>query len=334
MAFLEEAGYSIRWYNLLDEADDRLFYSSGNLVQKAKLVWRKWWQRWREVRQVKEDDLVFIYREAFMLGTTFFERQLKRRGAKLIFDFDDAIWLMDVSAGNRKLSFLKRPGKTADICRLSDLVIVGNKYLADFARQYTDQVAVIPTTIDTDYHRPMAVSHQKPGVCIGWTGSETTIKHFETIVPVLEQIKAHYGGRVYFKLITNRPVDYPSLELSATMWNKAEEVEQLAEIDIGIMPLPDDDWSKGKCGFKLLQYMAMEKPVVASPVGVNMDIVEHHQNGYLASTSEEWVDRLSALIDDAHLRYLLGSRGRKKVVASYSVTSQREEYVRLFHSME
>lgn len=331
--YLEEAGFRINWHNLLDEADDRLFYSSGNLFQKARLVWRKWWHRWQEVRQVRRGDLVFIYRETYMLGTTFFERQLKKRGAKLIYDFDDAIWLMDVSEGNRKLAFLKRPGKTADICRLSDIVIVGNEYLANYARQYADQVAIIPTTIDTDYHRPVAVSHQKPSVCIGWTGSETTIKHFETILPVLEQIKTLYGDRVYFKLITNRPVNYPSLELSATMWNKAEEVEQLAEIDIGIMPLPYDDWSKGKCGFKLLQYMALEKPVVASPVGVNTDIVEHHQNGYLATTAEEWVDRLTALIDDAHLRHLLGARGRQKVVAKYSINSQREAYVRLIRAL-
>lgn len=333
LSFLEEAGFEVRWHNLLDAADDRLFYSAGNLFQKARLVWGKWWQRWKAIRQVKKGEIAFIYREAFMLGTAIFERQLKRRGAKLVFDFDDAIWLMEVSAGNKKLSFLKRPGKTADICRLSDLVIVGNEYLATYARQYAANVVVIPTTIDTGYHRPMAVEHVKPGVCIGWTGSDTTIKHFETILPVLEQVKALYGDRVYFKLITNRPVQYPSLALEATLWDKDTEVEQLAELDIGIMPLPDDEWSRGKCGFKLLQYMALEKPVVASPVGVNTTIVDNHQNGYLATTEAEWVDRLSALVDDAHLRQLLGSRGRQKVVRQYSVAGQRDKYVGHFLSL-
>lgn len=332
--FLEEAGYRIQWNNLLDAAEDKLFYSTGNWWAKALLIVRKHIQRWRQVQQVRKGDIIFIYREAFMLWHVWFEQLLKRRGARIIFDFDDAIWLRDVSEGNRKVGFLKRPAKTADICRLSDVVIVGNDYLADYARQYAANVQVVPTTIDTDYHKPISVEQDKPGICIGWTGSDTTQKHFDAIVPVLEKVMQLYGDRVYFKVITNRPVAYPSLKLEATLWNKEAEVTQLAEIDIGIMPLPDDEWSRGKCGFKLLQYMAMGKPVVASPVGVNTDILEHHHNGYLPSTTEEWVDRLSALIDDAQLRHLLGSRGRQKVVEEYSVQSQKEKYVNQFLQLE
>lgn len=331
--YLVLAGFSVRWNNLLNEQEDHLFYASGRWAAKAWLVIRKFFQRRKEVQSVKPGDIAFVYREAFMLGTTYFERALKKRGAKLVFDFDDAIWLPEVSAGNRKLSFLKRPGKAADIGRLSDLVIVGNEYLAEYARQFATNVVVIPTTIDTDYHKLGPVTKSKAGICIGWTGSESTVKHFETIVPVLKALQIKYGDQVYFKLITNRLVHFPQLELEATLWNRQDEVEQLAEIDIGIMPLPEDEWSKGKCGFKLLQYMAMGKAAVGSPVGVNTEIIEDGENGFLASTEQEWIAQLSRLIDNPDLRRTLGKAGRKTVEERFSVESQRDRYETLFKEL-
>lgn len=268
-----------------------------------------------------------------MLGTVYFEKALKRRGVRLVFDFDDAVWLPEVSKGNQKLAFLKRPSKTADISRLSDQVIVGNDFLAEYARQFAKEVSIVPTTIDTDYHKPQSVSKTKEGICIGWTGTESTVKHFEAIVPVLRELKRKYEGLVYYKLITNKSVYFPELELEATIWDKDVEVEQLSEFDVGIMPLPDDEWSRGKCGFKLLQYMALEKAAVASRVGVNVEIIKEGENGLLASSREEWITQLSRVVEDAELRRTLGRFGRKTVEKRFSVESQRDNYVHLFRTL-
>jgi len=331
---LREAGFEIRWHALLNEKDDRLFYSKGNYTAKALLVLRKFFQRMRQLRDVRPGDIAFVYREAFMLGHTFFERQLKKRGASLVFDFDDAIWLMEVSEGNRKISFLKNPGKTADICRLADLVITGNDYLAAYARKYAGRVEVVPTSIDTDYHAPMNASFHHGKVCIGWTGSESTVKHFEILLPILRKLKEKYGERISYKLISNSRETYPEIGLDSTPWNMEREVEDLAAIDIGIMPLPDDEWSRGKCGFKLLQYMSMGRPVLASPVGVNTAIVDQGVNGFLADGEEEWLEKLSLLIEDVELRKKMGAKGREKIRKDYSMQGIKDRYVALFRDLE
>jgi glycosyltransferase involved in cell wall biosynthesis len=332
LPFLKEAGFDYRISNLLNTKQDHLFYSHGNYLKKAGLVMQSFLKRWKDVQKTKPGDIVFIYREAFMLGNTLFERKIHKKGIPIIFDFDDAIWLMEVSEGNKKVSFLKNPDKTKAIIRFSSLVITGNDYLRDYALQFNPNTIKIPTTIDTAYHKPME-KQAKNTVCIGWTGTESTVKHFETIIPILMKLKEKYKDRISFKLITNKPVSFPALGLTATIWNREEEIKQLNEIDIGIMPLPDDEWSRGKCGFKGLQYMAMEIPAVMSPVGVNREIITNGENGFLCADEQQWIDKLSALIDDPALRQQLGKEGRKTVKDKYSVQSQKDKYIKAFRSV-
>lgn len=187
-----------------------------------------------------------------MTGSILFEKLIKRSGAKLLYDFDDAIWHYDVSDANRKLGWLKRPSKTKDIVRIADYVIAGNSYLANFAATFNTNVKVIPTTIDTDYHKPLLLRNWNPDVvCIGWTGSLTTVKHFKMIEPVLKRIKEKYKSRVRFKLIGDATYNNPDIELEGMALNLKTEVSDLSDIDIGIMPLPDDEfWAKENVDLK------------------------------------------------------------------------------------
>ncbi|MEO1254168.1 MAG: glycosyltransferase family 4 protein, partial [Bacteroidota bacterium] len=271
---------------------------------------------------------VYIYRDAFFFGT-FFERWLKRKKVKIIYDFDDAIWLMDKNPNQGIFNKLKNPEKTAEICKLADRVIVGNKYLADFASQYCNDVRIIPSTIDFDSYQEVHTKENER-VCIGWTGSFSTIKHFETVLPALEEVKQKFGERIYFKIIGDPTFSYEPLNIQGVEWKSETEVKDLSELDIGLMSLPDNEWTQGKCAMKGLQYMALEIPTIMSPVGVNSDIIEDGTNGFLASATEEWVEKLSLLIEDPKLRKKMGQAGKMTVEKDYSVEANKEKWLKAF----
>lgn len=333
LTYLKKNGFSIKYSYIVSEKDDKIFYSKGNYIYKLWIILKSFFRRFRDVFLAFKYDIIFIYREANFLGIAFFERMFKLSGAKIIFDFDDAIWINDVSDGNQNLKWLKRPSKTADIIKLSDLVFAGNNYLADYARKYNLNTKVVPTTIDTSYHNGITKDYNKKPICIGWTGSLTTIKHFETAIPFLKTIKEKYGNKVYFKIIVDIDYEVAELNLKSTRWSIENEISDLAEIDIGIMPLPNDQWSKGKCGFKGLQYMSLGIPTIMSPVGVNTEIIEDGVNGFLADNEEEWIEKISKLIESSVLRENLGSKGKNTISKRYSVVSQKDKYVDYFNSL-
>lgn len=331
---LRGAGFEFDYSWLIEESDDAVLYKPGNVMRKAGFFMRSCVRRFGDVLRAGKYDIIFIHREAFMTGSVLFEKLFHKSGAKIVFDFDDAIWHFDVSEANRRLGWLKRPSKTKDIIAMADAVIAGNAYLAEFASAGNKNVIIIPTTIDTDYHRQQATKKPDPEqVCIGWTGSLTTVKHFRMIEPVLAEIYQRYGSRVRFKLIGDSAYRNETLALTGTPWRLRSEVQDLSDIDIGIMPLPDDEWAKGKCGFKGLQYMAMEIPAVLSPVGVNTSIVEHGKSGFLADTLGEWTSVLSYLIDNPKIRQEVGKEARQVILDHYSVHSQWPVYLKLLEGL-
>jgi glycosyltransferase involved in cell wall biosynthesis len=329
VSFLNENGFETQHLFLLSAEDDKVFYSSSILPKAwilAKSILFLLWSYFF----VERDSIVFVQRECFMLGTAFFEKLFAKK-TKLVFDFDDAIWLQNVSDANKKFSFLKNPNKTRDIIAVSKLVIAGNQYLADYAKQSNSNVHVIPTTIDTDYHKPSSAENINK-ITIGWTGTHSTVKYIYSIMPVLQKIKSKYSN-VSFKVICEDEFTIEELGITTTAWSSEREIEQLSDIDIGIMPLPDDEWTKGKCGFKGLQYMAMGVPAVMSAVGVNTEIIQHGENGFLALNDEEWFEILCQLIDSTELRKTIGGAGRKTVLEKYSVTANKHKYLSLLNSL-
>jgi len=332
MEYLESRGFSCRLSPVLSAKDDKYFYRPGHWIRKAWILGKGLAKRVAEALFSKKPDIVFVQREAINLGTALPERIWKWRGVPLVFDFDDAIWLANVSEANRAFAWLKNPGKTATLIRMADRVIAGNVYLADYALQFNRAVTIIPTTIDTEEYKPVKKSTVGP-VCIGWSGSVTTIPHFRPVVPALKRLKEKYGERVTFRVIGDGTYREPSLGIRGLPWRRETELDDLRAMDIGLMPLPDDEWARGKCGLKGLQYMALGIPAVMSPVGVNTEIIEDGVNGFLAGTEEEWVEKLSRLVEDPALREQLGAAGRKTVVERYSVFSQRERYLEVFCSL-
>ncbi|MEO9870212.1 glycosyltransferase family 4 protein [Ekhidna sp.] len=329
LEYLKQNGFQVTFSNMLSAKQDKVFYGSGNTLGKARIGLSAMFKRIKDVLRANQFDYIFIYRDAFFFGT-FFEWMFEKSKAKLLFDFDDSIWLQDENPNQSIFQQLKNPTKTGKIISHCDLTIAGNEYLAEYAKQHTNNVVIIPTTIDLNEYAKVDVEKQKKGICIGWSGSFSTIKHFESALEPLITIKEKYGEKVYFKVIGDRNYQNEELNIQGLAWKSKTEVQDLCEIDIGIMPLPDDAWSKGKCGLKGLQYMALEIPTIMSPVGVNSDIIQEGENGLLASSTDEWVEKLSMLIDDAALRKRIGKNGRTTVEQDYSVDANKEKWLAAF----
>ncbi len=331
--YWERHGFDVHYASLIDEADDAVFYTPGNLLAKGRIFLKSFHLRREHVRMAAWFDLVFVQREAFMTGSTRFERALARSGPPVIYDFDDAIWHMDVSDGNRHLRWLKDPGKTATLIRLAHHVIAGNEHLAEYARGHNGSVEVIPTVIDTERYVPRTHGPQRGPVVIGWTGSRTSMAHLRKAAPVLQELAQRWGDRIRFRVVSDQPFTLPGLPVENVPWRHSSEPEDLAPMDVGIMPLRDDPWSRGKCGLKGLQYMAMGIPPVMSPVGVNSSIVRDGENGFLAADPAEWTAKLGLLIQDADLRARLGQEARRTVEQQYSTVAWRDHYVQLFNHL-
>jgi glycosyltransferase involved in cell wall biosynthesis len=329
---LKENGFDYEFSFLLDAKDDAVFYKKGHFLAKALIVLKSISKRLRELFNVSSYDIVFIQRECFMLGSSFFERQFSKSGVKMIFDFDDSIWLQNVSDANKTFAWLKNPNKTSKIISYSNLIFAGNHYLKDYALQFNNNVEIIPTTIDTiEYQKILVPASEK--VVIGWSGSITTIQHFEYALSVLKKLKAKYKDAIEIKVIGDANYANAELGIKGLGWNKQTELYDLSSFDIGIMPLPDDEWAKGKCGLKGLQYMALEIPTIMSPVGVNTEIIQDGKNGFLVSSEEEWLTRLSMLIESKELREQIGKAGRNTVVEKYSVEANKQKYLNLFNQL-
>jgi glycosyltransferase involved in cell wall biosynthesis len=321
--YLQQEGFRCDYSWFINEEDDELFYSKGHIAGKFLLLLKAVRVRLGDLLQAKKYDIVFVQREAFMTGSVFFEKRFARSGARLVYDFDDAIWLQDTSAANQNLSWLKRPSKIADIIKVADLVIAGNQFLADYAKTFNSNIVVIPTVVDTAVFKPGAkLKAVHAPVCIGWTGSSSTIKHFQLLLPVFRKLKEHYKEHIVIRLIGDKKAMTNEPWIEQVSWNASGEVADLRQLDIGVMPLPDDAWSKGKCGFKAIQYMSLGIPCVVSPVGVNTEIIQHGINGMHAQDEEAWITLLSKLIESTDLRKEIGEAGRQTILQKYSVQAQ------------
>ena len=264
-------------------------------------------QRRADLRQLDNFDVVCVQKGAFPGLMSGIERQIATR-KPMVFDFDDAIWLPR-QGGNPLLRWLHRERTVQQILQQATAVVVGNEFLADYARRFNAAVTVVPSAVDVSRY-PVA----KGASLIGWIGSRTTLPYLQPLAPVFRElgvtprvIAAGDPAALGF------PVDF-------RRWGLDTECDELAQLGIGVAPLPDTLWERGKCGVKILQYMACGLPVVASPVGVQRELVRDGETGFLAATPDQWRERLRQLLGDAGLRQRLGAAGRALVAERYDVS--------------
>lgn len=262
-------------------------------------------------------NIVFIQK---VLLPDFYRRFLMLLNGNIVFDFDDAIYTYDaVSYGKEKKRIEKvyRP-RMEGILQISKLVVIENEENATFVSAFCKNILKITGPIDTDRYISKKPGHlPSEKVTVGWIGSFSTTPYIEEMFSCLTRLVAIYPG-ITIKLIGATRFDTGGLPVIFTDWSLPTEVMELGDFDIGIMPMPDNKWTRGKGGYKLLQYMAMGIPAVASPVGINCNLIEDGANGFLASSEDEWVDKLAQLIADKDLRERMGRKGRGTVEEKYS----------------
>ncbi len=313
---LRACGVEVDYAGALTPAEARDFYGPVSAAKKGLIALRALRRRVQSL--TREADVVFVQREAFFLFNEWAE-WLAHLRAPVVFDFDDAIWLHAVSEANRRFAFLKNTQKVPRIVHLAHTVLAGNEHLAAWARQHSNHVHVVPTCVDTARFAPPPSRPTSGPVTIGWSGSPSTFSHLKPLLPALERVKAALGDRVRLRVMGDAGFSHPALGLRGEAWSPEAELALLSEMQVGLMPLPDDDWSRGKCGLKGLVSMSMGCATVMSPVGVNLEIVSPGENGLLARTDDEWVEALCRLVEDAPYRARLGAAGRDTVRERYSV---------------
>jgi len=267
-------------------------------------------------------DIIWVSRE-LVQGYETFERLLKR---PRVMDVDDAIWL------SRPLGKYSIP----HIARAMDVVVAGNDYLAEYFRQYCRQVHVLPTAIDLARYQPRPVLEQPPEkFVIGWTGLPCNYQFVQPIEPVLARFLRKHD-RAELMLLSSRPWKYqllPPEKVRFITWSPENEAQVLHQFSVGIMPLPDNPWTRGKCSFKMLQYMAVGLPVIASPVGMNRQILEKAELGFAAATDDQWYNALETLYQDWSLQERLGQAGRKVVEESFNADIVGEKLADIFQKL-
>jgi glycosyltransferase involved in cell wall biosynthesis len=317
--YLERSGIDVTVQELFSSRYLERYFDSGK--RSSMEVIRAYLGRLGAMLGAGHYDAVMIHFEALPYLPGLPEWYLAQRNIPYILDFDDAIHHQYEQHAN-PLVRKTVGGKIASIVSRASAVTAGNDYIAEFAsRAGCQRVLTLPTVIDPERYKPglKRCAANDGTVTIGWMGSRSTAPYLQSLFPVIERLAAAHDVRL---LIVGAPEGDRSghgFPVEYRSWNEDREISDLNDMDIGIMPLPDTPWERGKCGYKLIQYMGVAKPVVASPVGVNRKIVEPGVNGFLAGTEDEWVEALGSLIENPALRADLGCSGRKKVEREYSL---------------
>lgn len=340
LPFLEAHGLRCSVISIISNFTTRLSINSPEFGETKRLVYyilfsiEKFFRFWVIFFIAPYFDLIFLQRVTFPFG---FGRLLRLRNRKIIFDIDDAIFLPDTQRQNlisRFKTFVKEKELIGILC-IANCVIVENDYIKDYVSKYCDKVYKIRGPIDTERYfvkEKGSCANKKEGVTIGWIGSPATTVYLHLLDSLFAKV-LHKSENIRIVLIGAGDYSFPSEKVIKKRWSYETEVEELQNFDIGIMPMPNDEWTKGKLGCKMLQYMAVGVPSVVSYTPTNAEIIRDGENGFLVNSLSEWLDRLSDLMEDASLRASIGASGRQTVEGACSIQKNAPRLLEIFRSL-
>jgi glycosyltransferase involved in cell wall biosynthesis len=327
---LEAAGFDVQVRPLLND-DYVASLTTGRKFSKLEIA-RTYLRRMYQLIADDRSDIAWVYAELFPYLPATFERLALLGGRLVVYDFDDAFHIPYAESGNPIVRW-SLSGKLRPLMAKASLICAGNRFLHDYASQMNARTMLLPTVVDTDVYKPGPSGRGAPQLVIGWIGSPSTWGNVEPLLPLLEQLCSE--GKVRFRAIgaghAAAGIRFPGFE--PLPWDQRTEIDLVRTMDIGIMPLLDRPFERGKSGYKLIQYMACGVATVASPVGANCDIVIPGKTGLLASSLDDWQLSLNGLISDPDLRKAFGAAGRERAVNSYSLHVHAPRLVQAMHSL-
>jgi glycosyltransferase involved in cell wall biosynthesis len=309
----------------------KIIYTEGNYIQKIFGTLFGYVKRIIQIFQIPFYDGIYIFLYVTPFGSSLFERIYCTLSKKIIYDIDDLTFMGKTSKNNSFISILRKPDKYFYLMKVADHVITCTPFLDSIVKKYNSKTTDISSTINTDKYLPIENYSNDHRLIIGWSGSHSTVPYLQLLVPVLQNLKDKQDFKLLVIGTSNFEIE--GVDVEAIPWSEANEVRELSRIDVGIYPLPDEEWVLGKSGLKALQYMALGIPTVATAIGTNFRIIEDGVSGFLVNTEEEWIRRLSSLLNSGELRKKIGIKGKARVDKFYSIHANKKIYLQIFNEV-
>ena len=329
---LEPVGIRIHYAPFETKRLHEVLYRQGHYATKAGEMLRAYFERLQLLKELDRFDAVFVYREAALLGPAWLEKMVARRGKPIIYQLDDPLYIPYSSPSNGYFSYLKFFGKVAEICRLAKVVVVNSTHIREYVSQYNNSIWQVPSLVDTTKYvfRPDLLDQQTDDVSIGWSGSPTTLGNIQVVAGALRKLSEQVKYRAH--LIGGTEFNLPGVNYTAQKWSSETEVEDLRRMQVGMVPLPVNEWNKRKFYMKTAQYMALGIPPVATPLGSNPEVIEQGVTGFLANSDEDWVRYLKLLIQDRDLRLNMSRLAAAAAQEKYSLAGNTKKIIEAFRA--
>lgn len=321
-----EAGYKVDVSPFISKGFFSIIYKRGYFIQKALYTLNGYFRRIKDLSRLHKYDVVYLHLWATPFGPPFFEWLIRKLSKHIVYDIDDLVYLKNVkSKAHPLVTFIKGRRKPIYLMKNADYVITCTPYLDDFVKKYNPNTKDISSTVDTDKRYQVVNRYSAVVPTLGWSGSVSTSKYFYLLEDVLKELAKKYLFKIL--VIGDNKVKIEGLDIEAMAWEEETEIRNLQRIDIGLYPLPNEEWVLGKSGLKAIQYMALGIPTVATAIGANFRVIEDGVSGFLVSSKEEWISALSKLIEQPQLRKSLGEAARKRVEENFSIVKNKSNYL-------
>jgi glycosyltransferase involved in cell wall biosynthesis len=327
----KENGYDVIVSAFMSERFQKIVYRKGKFLEKIFWTITGYFRRVYDLLRVGRYDIVYVFLWVAPFAPPLFEKLTRVFAKKIVYDIDDLVFLNPPSSSNPLIHYLRSPKNHISLMKSADHVITCTPYLDQFVRQYNQSTTDISSTVNTNVYRPKTDYCTKDKFVIGWSGSHSTSKYLHLMDGVFRELAKKHS----FTLLVMGDAGFTldGVEVKALPWKEEYEVEIIGRFDVGVYPLPDEEWVYGKSGLKAIQYMALGVPTLATAIGANFRVIENGVSGFLLKTEQEWIEALNKLIEDAELRKRIGKEGRKRVEELFSVQKNKDKYLKILNEV-